>query len=303
MKNVLMVFMAVPFFVAYSDPFLEQGEVIRRYTNSAIGEVIEIKKSNGDRAVIFSETTNNPHRLTSEQTKRLYDASVFERKLPYQDKPFALLGSVGQQVKLCNLIVVGRATAVKRPEDVSDTEPIVVTISVETNVFGTAPRKKVQVRLSGWDAERAVYRKGDRFLVFLSMTNYTVNTFVNVGHFDFDISRKKGEAVTRPVVFYGGRAMIRLDNVETEREVLAAVNGYLACLRKGIRDADKYYSMLREFVRSPVERIREDARSDLRLIFYCPGIMEKVIADEKIDDDLKNYARYLLTRDRKKKTP
>jgi hypothetical protein len=150
MKNVLMVFMAVPFFVAYSDPFLEQGEVIRRYTNSAIGEVIEIKKSNGDRAVIFSETTNNPHRLTSEQTKRLYDASVFERKLPYQDKPFALLGSVGQQVKLCNLIVVGRATAVKRPEDVSDTEPIVVTISVETNVFGTAPRKKVQVRLSGW---------------------------------------------------------------------------------------------------------------------------------------------------------
>jgi hypothetical protein len=94
--------------------------------------------------------------------------------------------------------------------------------------------------------------------------------------------------------------MIRLDNVETEREVLAAVNVYLACLRKGIRTQTILFHVAR-ICPLPVERIREDARSDLRLIFYCPGIMEKVIADEKIDDDLKNYARYLLTRDPQEK--
>jgi hypothetical protein len=234
---------------------------------------------------------------TPEYAQRLRDISILEQKLPYKGNAYALLGSVGQQVKLCGLIVVGKVTNVERPVEITEKTPITLTLNIESNVFGRVASRNVRVSLQGGDAdeaEKAICRKGERFLVFLSQTDYDVETFLEKGRLDFDISVKKGKAVQSPVVFYGIRSLIKLADSESEREVLAAVSGYLDCLRRGPRDAGRYYAMLREFVRSPVERIRDDARSDMRLIFYCPGIKEKAVLDEKLDDGIRDYARYLL---------
>jgi hypothetical protein len=46
---------------------------------------------------------------------------------------------------------------------------------------------------------------------------------------------------------------------------------------------------------SPIPRIKEDARSDmLDLLRTSSFDLKKVVDDEKIDDGLKDYVRYIL---------
>ncbi len=95
--------------------------------------------------------------------------------------------------------------------------------------------------------------------------------------------------------------MIGLGSAETERVFVAATEGYLQVLRRESRGAERYYALLRQLVLSPECRIKEDARSDLlKFLRSCSSFdLDRVLADENIDEGIKDYIRLILRPGRK----
>lgn len=82
-----------------------------------------------------------------------------------------------------------------------------------------------------------------------------------------------------------------LDTPENTTNYLNAVKGYLHELRGEKRDAESYYSLLAELIQSPIQSIREDARSDLMyLIESCPSLdKQRILSDDRIDEAIKYW--------------
>jgi len=80
-----------------------------------------------------------------------------------------------------------------------------------------------------------------------------------------------------------------LDTPEVTTNYLNAVNGYLRELRLKKRNADDYYSFLADIIQSPVQSIREDARSDLiYFVETCPSFNKsRILVDNRVDEALK----------------
>jgi len=82
-----------------------------------------------------------------------------------------------------------------------------------------------------------------------------------------------------------------LDTPENTTNYLNAAEGYLRELRGKKRYADSYYSFLADLTQSPVQSIREDARSDMMyFVETCPFFdKNRIQSDDRIDEAIKYW--------------
>jgi len=250
-----------------------------------------------------------PKPLSPEEREQKEIRERINKKLPYNNDASGSLGTLGQLTKLCDWVFVGKVVDAKGNKVAAGAKEeflgeVSVTLNIETNLFGQTRNKRIVVTPNWWETWR-VPKAGDRMLVFLAKERYDEYVF-DVIKFDFDKARFKGETNKGPIVVRECRGMIGLGSAETERIFVAATEGYLQVLRRESRDAERYYALLRQLVLSPEYRIKEDARSDLlKFLRSCPSFdLDRVLADENIDEGIKDYVRlYLKPRQEGKKIP
>jgi len=250
-----------------------------------------------------------PKPLSPEEREQKEIRERINKKLPYNNDASGSLGTLGQLTKLCDWVFVGKVVDAKGNKVAAGAKEeflgeVSVTLNIETNLFGQTRNKRIVVTPNWWETWR-VPKAGDRMLVFLAKERYDEYVF-DVIKFDFDKARFKGETNKGPIVVRECRGMIGLGSAETERIFVAATEGYLQVLRRESRDAERYYALLRQLVLSPEYRIKEDARSDLlKFLRSCPSFdLDRVLADENIDEGIKDYVRlYLKPRREGKKIP
>lgn len=254
------------------------------------------------------EMMRSPTPFTIDQRQELQEWGKLEQKLPYRGKPYIRMGTLGQQAKLCDWVIIGRVSHVERGGSLFKDYPITLTLDIETNLFGKLEQDSVKINLMKWDFGAGnedltarfmrSYHAGERFLVFLVRGRAPV--LFDILLFSFEKSAHRKEFGDQPVLLYDSLGLFGLDSGEVEREVLLATDGYLTCLRKEKRDLENYYRLLRRLERSPVERIRDDAKTDLVNLLSTPVIVEKVLADETVDEGIRDYARFVLETQKKK---
>ena len=257
------------------------------------------------------------------EDKKPTEEERFRRKmrdaLPYQSEvPEALRHStLGQLSKVSDYIVVGRVVSVKEITN-SYREDVSVTFKLDSVLLGNLPSKKITVTGVWPDGEEYKMnleagkpfmwnwkfrpKRGDRLLMYLFDRS-------SIGHcwythkFDF---QKEERAKTGLLHLVRGNMGVRfLDTPENTADYLDAAKGYLQELRGGKRDEESYYSLLRRLVQSPVQSIREDARSDLMFfIEYCPSFdARRVLTDDNIDEAIKYWVEHSVLPPREKQQP
>jgi hypothetical protein len=180
-------------------------------------------------------------------------------------------------------------------------------LKLEDVLLGVLPSKEITVT-GGWpdEADYKVHQKsggpflwnwklrpkrGDRMLVYL-LDRTSVKQHWDTRGFHFS----KGEIEKTGLLHFawGNMGVRYLDTPENTTNYLNAARAYIRELRDGKRDEESYYSLLRTLVRSPVQSVREDARSDLMFfIEFCPSFdARRVLADDNIDEAIKYWVEH-----------
>ena len=242
--------------------------------------------------------------------------------------------TLGQLSKMCDYAVVGKA--------VSFDKKGILVLDVETVLLGDIqptgrffPSRKISIAgewmMNEVDEKTATLehffpymwnvrkrpKPGDRLLMFLFADpgpgyvlpyHWDPPPRRNERSFDFrkEGNPKRGEYYLGRGELDGGGARY-LDTPENTTNYLNAVNAYLRELRGEKRDAESYYSLLRTLVKSPIQSIREDARSDLMyFIEYYPSFdAKRVLSDDHIDEAIKYWVEHdvLPKRENRTETP
>jgi hypothetical protein len=207
--------------------------------------------------------------------------------------PFRLC-TIGQISKMCDYAAVGKVVSVVPDKSNDEYQSVVTfTLNVEAVLFGDMPiphgrffpsrkisvtglwvtdanyesRKNSQMVTRRWGLQKRP-KPGDRLLVFLSSEQGDDSFMVKNREHELQFDFQQKEPAQRGV-YYLARAYFgarHLNTPEKNTSYLEAAKGYLKELRGGERDAESYYALLRRLAKSPVERIREDARSDLMML-------------------------------------
>ena len=205
----------------------------------------------------------------------------------------------GQASKLCDLVVVGTVEEVRALGTT-------IVLALDACLYGRPAGKKMTFEIpdgSSWipNLEQRLAKPGDKILVFLTNKDYDVWSLFfsvwpsqNLYSFDFDRAKAKrsGSAEAYSIWSY-----IILDSKEAEEEAVRMAQGYLKIFGgKGTRDRDTYIEFLCSLLNSPVQRIRDDAESDL-LLFYERELspdLDKLLADDRVRQEIKDYLRFRL---------
>lgn len=225
--------------------------------------------------------------------------------------------TLGQLCKLSDGAFVGVISAINGLTDEDkaglergesrDDRPAIIVFQVETNLLGKVGAKFVTIPIVWVEGEGNAPKIGMKLLVFYTrgFTIHESNTDRKFLRFDWEkppLDPKAPFTVVRKNV-----PCVRiLDSSETENAYIEVVKEYIRILRMENRDPDKYYEFLRPLVKSPVWRIRQDAKEDL-LRLWGPFVgperfdLERVLDDSELDWDLgKDYVRYIAIPDRQK---
>lgn len=282
----------------------------------------------GDIEVKFPKEQRPVPRPLSEAEKerkdkeRIHSALVAQvnKKLPYHDMfgdATCRFFTLGQLIKLSDSVSIVKVVDV---EDVGPELParrqvpnIKLTIQAETNLLDRLDQRDLSLTVHWWDRKR-IPKKGDRWLVCITHEDYRI-TMLDTMQWDFDKSKSQSkpkdatliprqsrsaldlsDGETGCHILGQSRGAINLCDSKTEREFLAAATGYIMNLRQQRRDAEKYYSLLRGLIRSPVSRIQDDAKIDLlNFLKTCPSFdLNRIIDDDTMDDGIKEYVRLIL---------
>lgn len=308
MRRSIVTLAALTVLTVCGDQSSGQEKVVRRHFQPEIGEVTVVQLENGDTMVKINDEDTKPGKDFNEKTQELETWKQLKRDLPYRGNPDIRMGTFGQQVKFCDWVIVGKVSRIERGGAEDKDYPVSLTLNVETNLFGKLPQDSVTLSLMKWhfDAKdedlaaklRQEYNIGDRFLVFIVRGRAPV--LLDIMKFTFEKPAHKMEQGDQPTLLRDSLGVIELKGGAAEREILEAVDGYLACLRMGNRDAEKYYQLLRWLEHSNVERIRDNAKSDLVNLLSSPLIAEKVLTDETVDVGIRKYARFALESQKKR---
>jgi hypothetical protein len=229
------------------------------------------------------------------------------QKLPHSDTVYTL----GRLVKMCDTVAIVRVTKVEGVDNIPDhrlSVRIAVTYSAERVIFGTPRKEEETVRFSWLDRrKRPLPCKGDRWLAFICDDDQSINIFI-AGDWRFNkaehpVKGYESPIFVAPAVIGESLGVITLDGGERERGILAAVDDFLLNLRGGDRDQERYYACLLRLLRSPVQRVSDDAQHDLlNFIRYDPSFdTNRILADDNIPEGIKDYVRLILIPDREKK--
>lgn len=229
--------------------------------------------------------------------------------------------TLGQMVKQCDGVFIGKISNVGDLTDQDTAEmrqgfllPVRLTFEVETNLFGCLPERHVTLSMKWYDYKEHVPEVGLKVMAFYARGASYTFTIIKTGSVvwtDYDITKfnwEKPPALSEapPDVLSTVGSCIRiLESDDMEEMYKETVGGYLQTLRLGNRDPVAYYSLLRSLVKSPVWRIRQDAKEDLLNLIRTPGLdgfdLKQVLNDPQLDWDLlKDYIRYAVVPAREK---
>lgn len=216
--------------------------------------------------------------------------------------------TLGQLTKLCDHIVVGTVTRLTiLPDDKNVPEWrinrfVSLKISVESVIYGSVPRKNLTINVY-WPPDDAIFLRicgkrdtwnwkvrpkvGDKLLLFLANTE--IEDYFGVYEFAFNLTLERVKNSGKYYLLRQNGGVRYLDTPENATNYLTSTKGYLRELRGEKRNFNCYYSFLADLVQSPVQSIREDARSNLIFLYHsCPPLDKKqILADERIDEAIK----------------
>jgi len=265
------------------------------------------------------------------EDKKLTEEELFRRKmrkaLPYistEVPEFYRLRTLGQLTKISDCIVVGEVVSVDvvetsmksaKPKFMNEVSFSVKIVAVllgdiapgKTRFEELWPNKDFQKTLELYNTPYMWHRKkqpqtGDRVLMFL----------LREPGLGYDYGERafafKKTSVPKDGAYHiarGNDGMRHLDTPENATNYLNAVKGYLEELRGEKRNPDSYYSLLSGLIQSPVQSIREDARSDLMyFIETCPSFdARRVLTDDNIDEAIKYWVEHSVLPPREKQQP
>ena len=227
--------------------------------------------------------------------------------LPYQAAlPIHRHSTLGQHSKASDHIAVGKVISVKAITN-SYWENVAVTLKLEEVLLGDLSSKMITVT-GDWPVDdeyglclragkpyiwnwKLRPKRGDRMLVYL-LDRSSVRNYWDTRK--FHVKKKETEKTGLLHFAWGNMGVRYLDTPENTTNYLNAARAYIRELRGVKRDEESYYSLLRTLVRSPVQSIREDARSDLMFfIEFCPSFdARRVLADDNIDEAIKYWVEH-----------
>ena len=110
-----------------------------------------------------------------------------------------------------------------------------------------------------------------------------------------DPAAEKEDSPKGPYLLGQNRGIIPFDGEGERAEYLAALEGYLRYRLIWKEHPEAYYAFLRGMLKSPVPRIKEDARCEiLHLARSCPKFdLCQVLDDGAVDDGIKDYLRLI----------
>jgi hypothetical protein len=281
------------------------------YSNVSAFTVNAETEEKGDIEATVPEWLNLPKvkQITPEEKQQNELREHVLRNLPYY-MDYRALTTLGQLSKLCDRAFVGKMVKLntkklKKPfgENVNILQgDIDVTFQVETNLFGQFSNKPVKITVWWSGPQNGELELGKRTLVFFTKTKH-LTTELGIQRFDFDNTKFAGGTQQGAFLVEGPAGLVPLDGGESETALLNAATGYLQVLRREKRDPEKYYILLRQLVLSPVPRIWDDAENDLAVLLRdVPSFdLFRVLADENIDDTIKDYVRFILLPERNTK--
>ena len=256
----------------------------------------------GDIAVRLSDDDPPPKsKEEQERDKKRYHVMT---ALPYGYSPRAGY-TLGQMVKECDRIVIGRVSRIEAQRGVGwfglqrDPSRQGLMIGIETNLFGSG-NCSILRELDEWGIRYWEPKQEKSVLIFLADKEWRGQE--NTYHFDYKKKKAKSASHGKEFILFGDLGAIEFDDAETEKAYLAAMDGYLKNLRGCDRGREAYYEFLLEISKSLIERIRDDAITDLmRLLHYAPSSeLELRLDDKRLDDRLKDYVRVIVFPNRKK---
>lgn len=182
-----------------------------------------------------------------------------------QDVNYAhgLDSSLGQLTKHAQSVVIGRIETITGVR--GDKQTLLVTEC--TNIYGASIAPTNAFDATGWtETSEKPLQQGQLAILFVSSESFTdAADIFNSFRFDYQ-SRDAGEPIGADIeITGGGRGVIQEDGVFFS-EALAAIHGYWSHLRKLPRDALGYAAFLSSLTTSRVDRVRDDANRDLRIL-------------------------------------
>jgi len=233
--------------------------------------------------------------------------------LPYsrtEVPEFYRLRTLGQLAKISDGIVVGEVVSVSvTATTVTSTPPrlmndVSFSVNVVTVLLGDISLGKINLEEQWpnddfqkmlvknkkpylWNRKRQP-KTGDRVLMFL-LKEPGLGYDQGERAFDFEkIATPRNGAYH---LARGSDGIRYLDTPENTTNYLNAAEGYLRELRGKKRYADSYYSFLADLTQSPVQSIREDARSDMMyFVETCPFFdKNRIQSDDRIDEAIKYW--------------
>jgi hypothetical protein len=220
--------------------------------------------------------------------------------------------TLGQLAKQCDGVFIG---VMSKIEGINGTDkfrikqgeaPLVdITFQIETNLFGRLSADTATIPMLWFGGEEQVPENGIRTLVFYAQ-GYTMGFWdFAVNGFDWEKPPVKPDVPPAMLLENWNTSVRVLKTHEIEKTYIETVGGYLQLLRREKRDPDKYYEFLRPLVKSPVWRIRQDAKEDMLKLFGRHGPdrfdLRRVLNDPELDSGLlKDYVRYIAIPDREK---
>jgi hypothetical protein len=210
------------------------------------------------------------------------------------------VSTLGQLAKLCGAVVVGHVQEIRDVAAVDSRNSsfynCALTLSSVSNLLEGQIASPLSVNFHKRFLEMDA-KPGDDVVLFLSPDELRFEW----GSVDFDFEKKPSGQSGRLSVLGEGRGILALKGPRGSDEVFNAVKQYIDLLRKSPRNADAYYEFLKRTARSQNERLRRDGNSDLLYFLRsCAAFdLNRVIDDNGIDDNVKEYVRLVLLPDRK----
>jgi hypothetical protein len=243
----------------------------------------------------------------TEVTRSRMDARPYARMSVTALRAYTTLGQLAKQ---CDGIFIGELASLNMEHARLQFQPefllgeLGLTFRVETNLLGNLSSREAVFTMRWWESKTEAPKVGTRMMVFYArgfvfdLWNHSVN--------EFDQEKPIEKRGVPPVVPNGSSGLRILDSSEAEKVYIEAVGGYLRLLRREERNPDKYYEFLRSLVKSPVWRIRQDAKEDLLKFWGRRGPeqfdLTRVLDDPELDWDLgKDYVRYVAIPGREKR--
>jgi hypothetical protein len=240
---------------------------------------------------------------TPETEAKIRLATSVLSKIPYTESGYSL-STLDQLVKVCDAVVVGYVKKIENinPEDATATysRELELTVSSVADLFGGPVLDSLPVKFRQRGKEKNV-ALGDCVLLFLSQDELIYSP--QIFSFAFEKSPSANSVRSNLNVLGDNRGLFVLNAPDTSDAVFSTVEQYIHLLRTPHRNADVYYEFLKTVARSPVTRLKYDGNADLlNFLQTCTSFnLSRVLADEEIEESIKDYVRLILIPSREKR--